>query len=105
MKTLEQEHGRNMTDAERVFAYGTLGYRCIFCGKDGLADGPRGGMSMNMKCEKCGAVLNLIAPHYRKLYGDGIAFFGQVIHLPTEAYEPIPLTAAAALPKPRKPKP
>jgi hypothetical protein len=73
---------RQMTDRERVFAYGVPEYRCCFCGRESLAPGPRGGVSMNMGCATCGVIFNLIAPTYRAQYGDGITFFEQVVREP-----------------------
>lgn len=72
---------RNMTEAERELVYGSTPYRCCFC-PAALTPGPRGGMSINMKCPDCGAVVNVIAPEHRAYYGDGIKFFGQVLREP-----------------------
>lgn len=75
---------RELTVAERRFVY--RDYCCCFCGK-ALFDGPRGGAGINMVCALgCGAVVNVIQREYRDRYGEGVAFFGQVIEEPNEPF-------------------
>jgi hypothetical protein len=37
-------------------------HECPFCGHQGFAQGPRGGLSVNVACPGCGARFNLCGP-------------------------------------------
>jgi hypothetical protein len=51
---------RELTVAEKDYWYGRALWPC--CKRSGYLEGPRGGMSMNIKCPRCGTVMNVIDP-------------------------------------------
>jgi len=79
---------REMTREERHAWYQRGRWPC--CNGTGYLPGPRGGRMMNIKCTRCGTVMNVLDPADRRLWGvDG---FGQMIETPPGyRARPIPL--------------
>ena len=58
------------------------------CGGVGYLAGPRGGAMQNIKCRRCGTIMNVIDPEDRRLWG--VIGPGQMIETP-EGYTPRPI--------------
>lgn len=71
---------RELTDVELQAIYGDR--RCPFCSFpfEHFFQGPRGGMSRNMQCAGCLAIVNVIAPDYWSRWPN--ARIGQLIEGP-----------------------
>lgn len=71
---------RDMTKDELHAWYRRGRWPC--CYGTGYLAGPRGGIMQNIKCPRCGTVMNVIDPEDRRYWGiDGI---GQMIELPPD---------------------
>lgn len=59
---------RELTEAEMLAIYQDK--RCPFCSApfDQFEPGPRGGLSRNMTCASCAAMVNVLAPDYWDRY-------------------------------------
>jgi hypothetical protein len=73
---------RPLTAAELDEWYMNRRWPC--CGGKSFLRGPRGGLSMNVKCPRCGTRINVIDPDENP----GITNFGQMIEEPPGYVQP-----------------